>query len=181
MLQSVEKSIFPGVCFLIGLGSLIFKGGGWGLAVGLLFFVMGILHIKSARFPIFFRTYGEAADAKDKFIVSRNEIVSDLKAMISHSGAVDAERFGVNSFQGTVEFADCHEVPIALIPVGLEKPDCPDDGVLQVGSGWGVAYFCPADDRWKATPFFHFNKPDVIDAFSNGLGSILQASLETLK
>ena len=181
LLQTVVKLVFPSVCFLIGMASLVFKGGGFGLFVGLLFFSMGFLHIVSARFRLFIRTYGEAADPKDEFVVSRNEIVSGLKEMITDSGAIEAKQLSINSFRGTVEFAKCHEVLIALIPICLEQPDRPDEDSITVESGWGIAYFCPVDGTWKATPFFHFHKQSVIDAFGKSLSSILEVSMKTLK
>lgn len=180
MLRIIDKLVFPTMCFLIGLGSLFFKPGALGLFAGLLFFSLGMLHIASARFRLFVRTHGEDADPKDEFVVSRNEITSSLKTMISDSGAVDAGQFSNSSFQGTVEFDKCHDVPIALIPVRLNQPDHLSEASVHVGAGWGITYFCPADDKWKATPFFHVDKQSVIDAFGKSLSSILQLTLEKL-
>ena len=100
LLQTVVKLVFPSVCFLIGMASLVFKGGGFGLFVGLLFFSMGFLHIVSARFRLFIRTYGEAADPKDEFVVSRNEIVSGLKEMITDSGPLKRSNSALIRLEG---------------------------------------------------------------------------------
>jgi len=180
MPSTVEKLVFPCVCFLLGLLALFSKEG-FGIAACLVLFLMAFLYFASARFRLYVDAHNDSADPKDEFVVSRNEIMSGLKTMISNSGAVDAEQFGINSFRGKVEFSKCHDVPIALIPIRLEQPGRPNEDSINIGAGWAIAYFCPAEDTWKAMPFFHFDKQIVVDGFSASLSSILQLSLEALK